>query len=233
MNNEYLLGYFSARLTKLLSANDFDTLKKISKKEFIDYLFNSGITKIKEASFEKICKSIKEDLRKEISKNLDSDNLIYKYFLEENDDKLNHFNGIYEELNENNFNISFFSKLHLIKNLELLFRMLNRNEDLSKVESNLLLQNEVSIEFLIKAYNQGKDELIRLTKELTDISINKNMSIVEIEKTFDNYFSDFSYSYGYSGELYELLIYYIYMSLRQIETIKRIYYIGDKLYKVK
>src|SRR5690554_2713781 len=213
MTDKYLLGLISAKTTKLFSISDYEMLKEFNKDEIIEYLYNSNFIDSKLKSFEDNTLTIFHNLKDEIEKYLTDEHLIYKYFFD-NDNNL-------DKTNE------FYSKINIVKNIVTMFRLNELNLNVEDINRNLLDQNEISNELLKKSFNLGKNEIIKITKELLNITVDYNLNIVDIEKLLNNYFYDYAKKYSYSSELSDLIAYYIYRNIKQIEMIKSIYYLGE------
>lgn len=226
MTDKYLLGLISAKTTKLFSISDYEMLKEFNKDEIIEYLYNLNFIGSKLKSFEDNTLTIFHNLKDEIEKYLTDEHLIYKYFFD-NDNNLDKTNEIYSEINNKGYNLEFYSKFHIVKNIITMFRLNELNLNVEDLNRNLLDQNEMSNELLKKSFNLGKNEIIKITKELLNITVDYNLNIVDIEKLLNDYFYDYAKKYSYSSELSDLIAYYIYRNIKQIEMIKSIYYLGE------
>lgn len=229
MNKEYLLGLINARLTSLLTHNDYETLKKINKEQFLAYLFNTNVIFSKTSNFETACLEAKEVFKNEIFGYIGDKHWIYQYFLIKTEFLSNHYNEIYQSIHDDSELApitTFISKLHLIQNISLMYRLKEQKLDVEKLRSFLLLQNEISEEFLINAYILGKQEINVLVKDLLNITISLTNNTLEIEKMLDEYLKQLMMEYSYSVLFELVLIYYIYSVNKQLENVRSIYYLG-------
>ncbi|MFA5560941.1 MAG: hypothetical protein WC964_04115 [Acholeplasmataceae bacterium] len=229
MNREFLFGVLNAKLTELLTDNEYQMLKNLSRGQFLEYLFNANVVPNKLSDFETASFEVLDALEKEVFEYVGPDHWIYRYFFAKADNLVEHYNKVYESLLKNEElieNAVFISKFHLIKNISLMYRFNDQNISVEKLQANLLLQKEISDEFLLKAYDLGKQEISVLVKDLVELTVEKADSVLEIEKLLDDYFHEIVSAYAYSSEVEHVLIYYIYRIMKQLENIRAIYYLG-------
>lgn len=228
MNDTYILGKVSAKLTTLLKLNDYEALKSMSKKNFFDYLFQKNITDTRILDLEVVINNIVSKLSDEVLSYIGEDHPIYQYFFT-TDKSLKNLNRLYDFYMEKNSESRTLSKLHLEKNMILMYRLIDLEKDVNVFKQNILNQNEVSKELLIDAFRKGRIEVDRLSKSLFS-KVFDGLTTVEIEEELDDYLTKYMQTLSYSSETIELVIYYIYMNFRQIEKLKSIHYLGDYWY---
>lgn len=230
-SKEYQLGVINSKISKLLTPNDFNTLTNVEKEDFFDYLFNSDLILNKDILDNSLSASLNEGLNKEILSYIGKDHFIYNYFFNKEIKEITDLNKLVENINTNDNLTNIFSRYHSIKNIILGFRLIDKNIDFLEYKLNLLKSLEYSTSILESSYKQGKANLIDFTNALYNLDLNLLDDLVLIEKKLMNFFYEYIKDYSYSANFYEVLLYYIFIRIKQNEDLKALFYTGDVYYE--
>ena len=224
-SQSYLLGLLSAKLTTFLTQSQYLELIQKSKSEITTYLYYLNVVDKKCDDFESFVSGYQDALKEEVESYIEDEHPIYIYFFDEYDSKTDHYNKNYEIVTKI-MTSDVVDTIYLINNFKLLYRLNFQTRDVSLFERNFLKQNIYSFDTLALVYKNGKDSLIKFVNEYLQITINKDMSLIEIDRILNRKINDYIKILSQSESVNDLIFYYIWMKYRQLEKIKGIYYLG-------
>lgn len=224
-SQSYLLGLLSAKLTTFLTQSQYLELIQKSKSEITTYLYYLNVVDKKYDDFESFVSGYQDALKEEVKSYIEDEHPIYIYFFDEYDSKTDHYNKNYEIVTKI-MTSDVVDTIYLINNFKLLYRLNFQTRDVSIFERNFLKQNIYSFDTLALVYKNGKDSLIKFVNEYLQITINKDMSLIEIDRILNRKINDYIKILSQSESVNDLIFYYIWMKYRQLEKIKGIYYLG-------
>ena len=233
MNNEYLKGVLDAKLSALLTENDYNVFASFDEQRQIEFFLNLNLVETKLINdFESLAKIAKKELSDEIEKYVSKNNLVYLYFFSEpaiTDDvhkTASYRNMLYKKISETNepHLFDFVNKNHFIRNLIIIYRAKSQNIVSEHVQKSLLQQNIASEEQMTSLCHGTKETVIQYVNSILSLNLTNDLSSVTFEEQLENYFRHEIKDYAFSPDVIATLIYYINEKLHEIYTLRKIYY---------
>ncbi|HZJ89727.1 MAG TPA: hypothetical protein VFD05_03505 [Bacilli bacterium] len=233
MNKEYLKGVLDAKLSALLTENDYNVFASFDEQKQIDFFLNLNLVQTKLVNdFEALAKIARKELSMEIEKYVTKNNLIYLYFFGEVERKKDvyktarHRNELYQKISATGYPslADFVNKNHYIRNLVMIYRSKSQNIAKEHVEKSLLAQNIVSSEQMASLCGTTKETIVQYVNSELSLNLANDVSSVQFEEELENYLRKQIKDYAFSPDVEATLIYYINEKLYEIYTLRKIYY---------
>lgn len=233
MNNEYLKGVLDAKLSALLTENDYTVFASFDEQKQIEFFLNLNLVQTKLVDdFETLAKYAKKELSEEIEKYVTNESLIYLYFFQEASDEkdiyktTNYRNDLYQKIKiDSEEHLFHYVNLnHYVRNLVMIYRAKKQNIKRDHVEKSLLTQNIISLELMESLCNSPEESLIQYVNSELSLNIANEVSSIVFENALEKYLRNEIKDYAFSPDVIATLIYYISEKLYEIYNLRKIYY---------
>lgn len=233
MNNGFNKGVLDAKISRLLSENDFATFKNLTNGEKLAFFINHNlVTTNIVTNFEALCAHARTDLKTEVANYVKGDSLYLQYFF--SDDYIKnevgakklYLNKMYEKAQKCNevWLLYFMDYNHALLNVLNVLRGKKRGDTSDALLENYLAQALISEENYTMLTLSDEEGIFTFVKALFNLDLEKGMTLVDIEKMFDAYLVSKISELAIESDLAPTLIYYIMRKDEQILRLRSIYY---------
>lgn len=233
MNNAFNKGVLDAKLSRLLSENDFATFKSLSDSDRLTFFINHDlVTTNITTNFEALCLHARLDLKAEVLTYVKSDSLTVQYFFardyvkNESGATAKYLNDLYQKALKAHemWLVSFMDYTHAAQNILTLLRGKRRGDSDASILAQYLHQSLISEEVFTSLLIGDAQNVYASVKALFNVDIDPSDTLVAIETKLDEYVMLKTKELAIESELAPTLIYYIKMKEHEILRLRQIQY---------
>ena len=233
MNNIYLKGVLDAKISNLLTENDFATFAALSKTDQLNFFINNELVSTSiVTNFEALCKIALNDLKNEVKEYTKNDPLYVNYFFASDTVKKekgalrDFYNKTYVEAlkRKDDALVKYLDYTHALLNILTLVRGKKRGDTTLDLLANYLEQSVLSEETFTALVNGDTHTIYAYLKNNFNIDASESDSVLALEEKLDEYLFNKLKVLAMDSDFKPTLIYYIRRKQLQIERLRNIVY---------